>query len=42
MQPRVVVAFDLGEPALEALRQARDLAHGMGGTLAVVPRTQDA
>jgi nucleotide-binding universal stress UspA family protein len=32
--PKVLAAFDFGEPALEALRQARELAHGMGGSLA--------
>jgi nucleotide-binding universal stress UspA family protein len=31
---KVLVALDFGEPSLEALRQARELAHGVGGTLA--------
>jgi len=33
--PKVLVAFDLGDASLEALRQARELAHGTGGSLAV-------
>jgi len=32
---RVLSALDFGDSALEALRQARALAHGLGGTLAV-------
>ena len=32
--PKVLAALDFGEPSLEALRQARELAHGLGGTLA--------
>lgn len=35
-RPRVVVAVDLGEAGLEALRQARELAHAVEGTLAAV------
>jgi nucleotide-binding universal stress UspA family protein len=35
MPSKVLAALDFGEPSLEALRQARELAHGLGGTLAV-------
>jgi nucleotide-binding universal stress UspA family protein len=35
MACKVLAALDFGEPSLEALRQARALAHGVGGTLAV-------
>jgi nucleotide-binding universal stress UspA family protein len=35
MSRKVLAALDFGEPSLEALRQARTLAHGIGGTLAV-------
>jgi nucleotide-binding universal stress UspA family protein len=41
---RVLAAVDFGEPSLEALRQARALAHGVSGTLGVVhvlPAVQD-
>lgn len=41
---RVIAAVDFGEPALEALRQARTLAHEAKGTLAavhVLPAVQD-
>jgi nucleotide-binding universal stress UspA family protein len=44
MPAKVLAALDFGEPALEALRQARALAHGLGGTLAachVLPATPD-
>jgi len=45
MKPtRVLAAVDFGEPSLEALRQARALAHGVAGTLGVVhvlPAVQD-
>jgi nucleotide-binding universal stress UspA family protein len=34
--PKVLVAIDKGEAALEALRQARSLAHGLGAELAAV------
>ena len=35
MTSKVLAALDFGEPSLEALGQARELAHGLGGTLAV-------
>jgi nucleotide-binding universal stress UspA family protein len=44
MPAKVLVAVDFGEPSLEALRQARALAHGLGGTLAachVLPAAPD-
>jgi nucleotide-binding universal stress UspA family protein len=44
MPARVLAAFDFAEPSLEALRQGRALAHGLGGTLAachVLPAVHD-
>jgi nucleotide-binding universal stress UspA family protein len=44
MRPKILAALDFGEPALEALRQARALAHGVDGTLAlchVLPAVRD-
>ncbi len=41
---KVLAALDFGEPALEALRQARALAHELGGTLSachVLPTVHD-
>jgi nucleotide-binding universal stress UspA family protein len=41
---RVLVGIDFGEPSLEGLRQARELAHGVGGGVAachVLPATHD-
>ena len=35
MSSKVLAALDFGEPSLEALRQARELANGLGGTLAI-------
>lgn len=43
-QPKVLVAFDFGDASLEALRQGRSFAHGMGAALGVVhvlPATPD-
>lgn len=42
--PKVLVALDFGDASLEALRQARQLAHGTGGALAachVLPAEYD-
>jgi nucleotide-binding universal stress UspA family protein len=44
MPAKVLAAVDFGESSLEALRQARALAHGLGGTLAachVLPAVRD-
>lgn len=35
MSVKVLVAVDFGDPALEALRQARALAHGVSGSLTI-------
>ena len=42
--PKVLTAIDFGEASLEGLRQARALAHGLGGTVAachVLPADND-